>query len=112
VGKGALRAVPTIFRDRMRYAAIHTSQIQAVAVCVLPDHVHSIWALPEGDADFSTRWGLIKSDFSRGLNPALERSESKVAKRKKASGSAAIGSTQFAMTRISSVMSITFISIR
>ena len=34
---------------------------------VLPDHLHAIWTLPQGDADFSTRWRLIKSRFSRGL---------------------------------------------
>jgi putative transposase len=30
----------------------------------LPDHIHMIWTLPEGDADYSTRWRLIKSKFS------------------------------------------------
>ena len=34
---------------------------------VLPDHMHAIWTLPAGDHDFSTRWRLIKSHFSRGL---------------------------------------------
>jgi len=34
---------------------------------VLPDHLHAIWSLPEGDADFSTRWRLIKATFSRAL---------------------------------------------
>ena len=28
---------------------------------LLPDHLHAIWTLPEGDTDFSTRWRLIKS---------------------------------------------------
>ena len=37
------------------------------AIVVLPDHLHAIWTLPDGDADFSTRWMLIKSYFSRGL---------------------------------------------
>ena len=35
------------------------------AVVVLPDHIHTIWTLPPHDADFSTRWMLIKSGFSR-----------------------------------------------
>lgn len=35
---------------------------------VLPDHLHAIWTLPEADHDFSTRWRLIKSRFSRGLS--------------------------------------------
>jgi len=34
---------------------------------VLPDHMHALWTLPDGDCDFSTRWRLIKSRFSRGL---------------------------------------------
>jgi putative transposase len=27
---------------------------EAVVVCLLPDHLHCIWRLPEGDADYST----------------------------------------------------------
>ena len=34
---------------------------------VLPDHMHVLWTLPQGDHNFSTRWRLIKSNFSRGL---------------------------------------------
>ncbi len=34
---------------------------------VLPDHMHCIWVMPEDDADYSTRWRLIKSRFSREL---------------------------------------------
>src|SRR5207244_960211 len=37
------------------------------AVVVLPDHLHAVWSLPEGDRDFATRWRLIKSTFSRNL---------------------------------------------
>jgi putative transposase len=55
---------------------------ETIAICVLPDHIHALWALPEGDADFSTRWSLIKSGFSRGLDPQA-RSASKVGKREK-----------------------------
>ncbi|MDV3350590.1 transposase [Leptothoe sp. LEGE 181152] len=35
------------------------------AIVVLPDHLHCLWTLPKGDANFSTRWRLIKSEFSR-----------------------------------------------
>lgn len=50
---------------------------QIDAWVVLPDHLHCIWTLPEGDADYSTRWRLIKARFSRGLpvgprRPSLE----------------------------------------
>ena len=42
------------------------------ALVVLPDHIHAIWQLPDGDSDFSTRWRLIKSRFARSL-PKTER---------------------------------------
>jgi putative transposase len=35
------------------------------AFVVMPDHLHCVWTLPEGDANFSVRWGAIKSRFSR-----------------------------------------------
>jgi putative transposase len=35
------------------------------AVCVLPDHLHTIWSLPEGDNDYPTRWRKLKGIFSR-----------------------------------------------
>lgn len=38
---------------------------------VLPAELHMIWTLPEGDADYSARWRLIKSAFS-GQIPAAE----------------------------------------
>ena len=34
------------------------------AIVILPDHLHTIWTLPRGDADFSTRWKRIKRDFT------------------------------------------------
>ena len=37
------------------------------AFVVLPDHLHAVWTLPPGDADFSTRWRLIKNRFARDL---------------------------------------------
>ncbi|MCB1734504.1 MAG: transposase [Gammaproteobacteria bacterium] len=37
------------------------------AVVILPDHLHCIWTLPPGDADYATRWGLIKANFSRRI---------------------------------------------
>ena len=34
---------------------------------VLPDHLHCIWRLPQGDCDYSVRWRLIKARFSRAM---------------------------------------------
>lgn len=39
---------------------------------VLPEHLHCVLTLPTGDSDFSLRWRLIKSAFSRAL-PREER---------------------------------------
>jgi putative transposase len=36
-------------------------------ICILPDHLHCIWTLPDGDADFATRWSLVKQRFSRAV---------------------------------------------
>ncbi|MCB0223669.1 MAG: transposase [Anaerolineae bacterium] len=38
------------------------------AIVILPDHLHCIWTLPPSDANFSTRWRLIKSHFSRNCD--------------------------------------------
>ena len=42
------------------------------ACVILPEHLHCIWRLPEGDEDFSKRWRLIKTHFSKNI-PANER---------------------------------------
>jgi putative transposase len=71
--------------DRLREAYRVVQQrrpFETIAICVLPDHIHALWALPEGDADFSTRWNLIEGGFSRGLE-SKPRSPSKAAKREK-----------------------------
>jgi putative transposase len=34
---------------------------------VLPDHMHALWTLPEGDSDYPRRWQTIKLLFSRQL---------------------------------------------
>jgi putative transposase len=47
------------------------------AIVILPEHLHCIWTLPEGDADFPERWRRIKSAFSRSLPDHNIRSRSK-----------------------------------
>ena len=43
----------------------HKYPFEIDAFVVLPDHMHAIWTLPPGDADFSTRWRLIKTAFAK-----------------------------------------------
>ncbi|MGA4323193.1 REP-associated tyrosine transposase [Ectopseudomonas hydrolytica] len=56
---------------------------KTVAICVLPDHLHAVWELPEDDLDYSLRWALIKSHFSRALPAMATVSASKIRKREK-----------------------------
>ncbi len=37
------------------------------AWAVLPDHAHTIWTLPPGDHDCSSRWRAVKIAFSKAL---------------------------------------------
>jgi putative transposase len=56
---------------------------ETVAICILPDHLHAVWTLPEDDSDFSMRWNLIKSGFARALPASATRSRSLTVKREK-----------------------------
>jgi putative transposase len=40
---------------------------EIIAWVVLPEHMHAIWKLPDGDADYSTRWAAIKARFSQTI---------------------------------------------
>lgn len=40
---------------------------------LLPDHLHCIWKLPEGDSDYSMRWGLIKKEFTKHCRSGYAR---------------------------------------
>ena len=39
------------------------------ALVVLPDHLHTIWTLPESDSDYALRWRYLKAAFSREIEP-------------------------------------------
>jgi len=56
--------------DALRAAVVKTRErypFTIDAVVVLPDHIHAVWTLPPGDADFSLRWRLIKSRFAQAF---------------------------------------------
>ncbi|MFZ6647839.1 REP-associated tyrosine transposase [Undibacterium sp. TJN25] len=60
--------------DLLRSAIRQVKQsnpFDVIAMVVMPDHLHAIWRLPEGDANFPLRWSLIKAAFSRAL-PKVE----------------------------------------
>ncbi|MDZ4159532.1 MAG: transposase [Anaerolineaceae bacterium] len=41
------------------------------AVCLLPNHLHCIWSLPQGDRNYSLRWSEIKKQFSKAYRKQL-----------------------------------------
>ena len=45
--------------------------------------MHMVWTLPDGDTDFSVRWGQIKARFTYMLGQSAPRSASKWAKRER-----------------------------
>ena len=58
---------------RASFAAVRQRRPFTVeAIVILPDHLHCIWTLPAGDADFSSRWRDIKARFSAQI-PRWER---------------------------------------
>ncbi len=53
------------------------------AAVVMPDHLHCVCRLPQGDADYSGRWREIKKSFSRALEaPSDARRERRVWQRR------------------------------
>ena len=67
--------------DQLREAWRHvpaTHPFETLAVCILPDHIHTLWRLPEGDSNYALRWRLIKSRFTRGLPAASARTKSQL----------------------------------
>lgn len=58
----ALRAAYRETRTRLPF--------ETIAMAVLPDHIHCLWRLPDGDHDFSTRWKILKREFSVRINQA------------------------------------------
>lgn len=70
--------------DQLRHAFVRTAleePFKVDAMVVLPDHIHAVWTLPEGDADFSRRWQKLKQYFTRQAGVQLPRSGSKQRKR-------------------------------
>nr|WP_269668379.1 transposase [Aeromonas allosaccharophila] len=67
--------------DLLRQSVAQVQQAHPFAIhawVVLPDHLHCILSLPEGDTDFPLRWRLIKSHFSRALPVNERRSQTRL----------------------------------
>jgi putative transposase len=53
------------------------------AIVIMPEHLHTIWTLPDGDDDFSQRWRKIKSAFSREIEKEEVISKSRLHKQER-----------------------------
>jgi putative transposase len=80
----AILSVPEniqLLRNAFQYT-MDRHPFSIVASVILPDHMHFIWTLPEDGSDYSTRWRLIKSHFTRNWQGKKKFSGS-VSRRKK-----------------------------
>ncbi len=93
IAGGSFFFTVTLAERRLRLLTEHIEELRAAfretrqrhpftidAMVVLPDHLHAVWTLPDGDANFATRWRLIKSRFSRSLATGERISDSRAAK--------------------------------
>jgi len=74
--------------DRVRLRAAFKSvlaehPVSIEAFVLLPDHLHTIWTLPDGVQDYSLRWGLIKERFTRSFPVGGGREAAHSASRRK-----------------------------
>ena len=72
--------------DLLRAAFRYVKQrkpYQMNAVVIMPDHLHCIWTLPSDDTDFSVRWKLLKSHFSRAIPKDEKISTSRESRRER-----------------------------
>ncbi len=82
--RGQSLLVDRINTLRWAYAKTHAEHpIHCDAMVILPDHLHAIWTMPQGDSDFSVRWRKIKARFSAAIAEDFPRSDSKVIKRER-----------------------------
>ena len=80
------RSLLTDHIDDLRHAfrVAHAARPFTVdTIVVLPDHLHCVWRLPPGDADFPVRWAHIKQTFSRRIPWGEWRRASRIAKRER-----------------------------
>jgi putative transposase len=70
---------------RMAFRAVQTTRpFEVEAMVVLPDHLHCIWTLPPGDADFATRWRLVKTWFTKHCRLRMPPNHARTSKREQA----------------------------
>jgi putative transposase len=67
-----------LFRSALRQAIVQTRIKYPFAInawVLLPDHLHTIWTLPQGEANYSQRWQQIKRKVSLTIGAEYNRAE-------------------------------------
>jgi putative transposase len=59
---------------------------ETIAWVLLPDHLHTVWRLPETDVDFSLRWSLIKQRVTKQCVNWVDRSQITPSRKKRHEG--------------------------
>ncbi len=73
-------------RRALRDAIVAVREQRAFTIdawVLLPDHLHCIWTLPPGDADFPLRWSMIKRRVSVACAAAYKRPDWLTASKRK-----------------------------
>lgn len=65
-----------LLRSAMR-DVMSTRPFEVQAMVVLPDHLHTVWRLPDGDDDYSRRWRDIKHHVSKQIDAPLNHRREK-----------------------------------
>ncbi len=66
--------------NRLREAFLHIKKKHPFtidAITILPDHLHTIWQLPNGDTNYSLRWRLIKHFVATGIDTSINHRNEK-----------------------------------
>ena len=69
-------------RQALRYSLVTVRQKHPFTIdafVLLPDHLHCIWTLPEGDIDYAKRWRLIKLMVTKACGRELALPSEKTA---------------------------------
>ena len=65
-------------RAALRNGIRHTRQKHPFTIdgwVLLPDHLHCIWTLPPDNANFGSRWAMIKRFVTKQCGPDLQRDD-------------------------------------
>lgn len=77
----------TLGRNALREAFRQVSRLRpfkVVAIVLLPEHLHTVWELPRGDMDYTTRWRQIKTLVTRASAGRIGEAEISASRQRRA----------------------------